>query len=64
MHLNHFYSTKDGKELKFFRDKLIYTKIKQKMMSSDTDTMLILASISNGNGDRIEIVLIFVTFCL
>ena len=62
MHLNLFYSTKDGKELKFFRDKLIYTKIKQKMMSSDT--MLILASISNGNGDRIEIILIFVTFCL
>ena len=62
MHLNHFYSTKDDKELKFFRDKLIYTKIKQKMMSSDT--MLILASISNGNGDRIEIILIFVTFCL
>ena len=30
MHVNLFYSTIDGKELKLFRDKLIYRKIKQK----------------------------------
>ena len=46
MHVNLFYSTIDGKELKLFRDKLIYRKIKQKKMIS-SDTMLILASISH-----------------
>ena len=30
MHVNLFYPTKNGKELNFFRDKLIYRKIKQK----------------------------------